>query len=294
MCLGDIAGLADREMTYRTNIQMLGNGRLLAECGPMRLVIEAWRGPVFQRESCIRAAREAFHFLERIARQRPRLSCRYQEAPRSMDDFSALKMIRSVMAVDRELTPMAAVAGTIADLTASVLFSRDMTRVIVNNGGDIAIRLAPGESVKVGVRSDVAQSTLVDILSIGDGRRSWGVATSGLGGRSLTRGVASAATVIAGSASVADAAATSIANASYIADRTVIQRPAEQLDAQTDIPGIMVTIQAGPFTEAKKNLALAGAMQKTEALLRKGLICGAYIVVDGKVMMTDFMRHRLA
>ena len=109
----------------------------------------------------------------------------------------------------------------------------------------------------------------------------------------MTRGVASAATIIAGSASVADAAATSIANASYVKDETVIQKPAEELDEQTDIPGVAVTIQAGPFTEEKKDLALSGAMTKAEKLLKKGLIFGAYIVVDGKVMMTDFVRHRL-
>ena len=79
-----------------------------------------------------------------------------------------------------------------------------------------------------------------------------------------------------------------------VEDETVIQRPAEELDEQTDIPGIAVTIQAGPFTEEKKDLALSGAMQKAEALLKRGLIFGAYIVVDEKVVMTDFVRQRLS
>ena len=139
----------------------------------------------------------------------------------------------------------------------------------------------------------MTQSAITDIVTLGNERSSWGVATSGLGGRSLTQGVASAVTIFAGSASVADAAATSVANASYVKDKTVIQRRAEELDEQTDIPGIFVTIQAGPFTVRKKDLALSGAMKKTEALLREGLIFGAYIVVDGKVQMTDFVRQRL-
>jgi ApbE superfamily uncharacterized protein (UPF0280 family) len=213
--------------------------------------------------------------------------------PDGIDDFLVLKMIRSVMAVDQELTPMAAVAGTISDGVAAFLFRRGMTRVIVNNGGDVAIRTGSDVSVNVGIRPDLTHSAITDIITIGDERTSWGVATSGLEGRSLTQGVASAATIIAGSASVADAAATSIANASYIEDETVIQKPAEQLDEQTDIAGIRVTVQAGPFKEEKKDLALSGAMKKTEELLKKGLIFGAYIVVDGKVMMTDFVRHRL-
>lgn len=280
-------------MNYRTNIQWLDGGRILAECGPMHLVIEAGVGQIPQRELCIRAAREAFLLLERIAQCRGLLSRRYRRVPEGLDDFLILKMIRSVLAVDQGLTPMAAVAGTISDGVAAFLSRRGMTRVIVNNGGDVAIRVGSDVPVKVGIRPDLSHSTITDIMSLGDERSSWGVATSGLQGRSLTRGVASAATIIAGSASVADAAATSIANASYVKDDTVIQKPAEELDEQTDIPGVAVTIQAGPFTEEKKDLALSGAMKKAERLLKKRLILGAYIVVDGKVIMTDFVRHRL-
>jgi len=280
-------------MNYRTNIQWLDGGQILAECGPMRLVIAAWLGGIPQRELCIRAAEEAFLLLERIARQRRLLSRLYRAVPGVLEDFLAMKMIRSVLAVDEALTPMAAVAGTIADGVAAFLSRRGMTKVIVNNGGDVAIGTGPGVSVNVGIRPDLAQSGIEDILTLGDERPSWGVATSGLEGRSLTQGVASAATIIAGSASLADAAATSVANASYVEDETVIRRPAEELDEQTDIPGIAVTIQAGPFTEEKKDLALSGAMNKAEEFINKGLIFGAYIVVDGKVMMTDFVRHRL-
>ena len=282
-----------RWMNYQTNIQWLDGGRILAECGPMRLVIAAWLGGIPQRELCIRAAEEAFLLLERIARHRRLLSRRYQEMPDDLDNFQALKMIRSALAVDPTLTPMAAVAGTIADGVASFLSRRGMTRIIVNNGGDVAIRTAPGESVKVGIRPALSRGDIADILTLGGERPSWGVATSGLEGRSLTRGVASAATIIAGSASLADAAATAVANASYVDDNTVIQRPAEELDEQTDIPGMAVTIKAGPFTEKKKDLALSQAMKKAEALINKGLVYGAYIVVDGKITMTDFVRDRL-
>ncbi len=284
-------------MTFQKNLQWLDGGRILAECGPMRLVIEARIGRVPQRDLCIQAASEAFALLEKIARQRQRLSRRYRNIPDDLGDDLvddlALQMLKSVLAVDHDLTPMAAVAGTIADGVADFLYQRGMTRVIVNNGGDIAIRIGPDEIVKTGIRADLTQSTIRDVLTIGGEQASWGIATSGLEGRSLTRGVASAATVIAINARHADAAATSIANASYIEDETVVQKPAEQLDPQTDIPGTRVTIQAGPFTEAKKDQALAGAIQKTTELVKKDLILGAYIVVDGKVAMTDFVRRRL-
>jgi ApbE superfamily uncharacterized protein (UPF0280 family) len=280
-------------MNYLTNIQWLDGGRILAECGPMRLVIEAWVGRIPQRQACIRAAKEAFFLLERLAQRRRILSCRYRKVPDNLNDFLILKMIRSVLVVDEELTPMAAVAGTIADGVAAFLVRRGMTRVIVNNGGDVAIRSGPDLPVNVGIRPDLTHSDITDIVALGNERPCWGVATSGLEGRSLTQGVASAVTIIAGSASIADAAATSIANASYVEDETVIQKRAEEIDEQTDIRGVAVTIRAGPFTEKKKVLALSRAMKKAEELLEKGLIFGAYIVVDGKAMMTDFVSRRL-
>ena len=275
------------------NIQWLDGGRILAEWGPMRLVIEASVGRIPQGQLCIRAAEEAFLLLERIARQRRLLSRHHRRVPEDLNNFPALKMIRSVLAVDQELTPMAAVAGTIADGVATFLFRRGMSRVIVNNGGDVAIRTGSDESINVGIRPDLTRSKITDVVTLGTERFSWGVATSGLEGRSLTRGVASAVTIFAGSASIADAAATSVANASYVEDETVIRKNAEELDEQTDIPGIPVTIQAGPLTEEKKDLALSRAMKKADAYLAKNLIFGVYIVVDGKVMMNEFVRQRL-
>lgn len=280
-------------MAFEEKIQSLDGGRILAECGPMRLVIQAWIGKVSQRDLCVRAAKESFALLELIARQREVLSRRYEEVPDNLDDFWALKMIRSVIAVDKDLTPMAAVAGTISDGVASFLSSRGMTRVVVNNGGDISVRTGPGASVNVGIRPDLTHSVITHAVKLGDERPCWGIATSGVEGRSLTRGVASAATVIAGSASVADAAATCVANASFVDDETVIQRPAEELDANTDIPGVAVTVQAGPLPEEKKEAALSGSLKRADDLIERGLIYGASIAVDGRVAMTDFVHRRL-
>jgi len=281
-------------MGYQTNIQWLGGGNVLAECGPMRLVIGAWLAGIPQRELCVRAARESFLLLENIARQRALLSRRHREVPRDVGDFQAMKMIRSVLAVDPDLTPMAAVAGTIADGVASFLARRGMDRVIVNNGGDVAVRTGPGTSVNVGIRPELNRGGRIrEVVTLGDERPAWGVATSGLEGRSLTRGVASAVTVVAGSASVADASATSLANASYVDDESVVQKPAEELDEHTDIPGIAVTVQAGPFSEETRALALEQVMGKAEKLIAKGVIYGAYASVDGQSRMTDFVRRRL-
>ena len=273
---------------------MLQKGGVMAECGPMRLIISASVGKVPQQEMGVRAAEESFRFLERVANLRGFLRKRLLGIPEDMDDSLAVKMVRSVIAIgDEDLTPMAAVAGTIGDAVADFLFDRGMTRVVVDNGGDVAVRLRGGEPVTVGIRTEITNQSPSHVIALDPAMISWGVATSGLGGRSLTRGVVSAATAIARSASFADAAATAIANASFVEDEHVIQCPAEEIDPDTDIAGINVTLKVGPLSEEKKSRALSHAIQKAEELFRKQIIFGAFVAVQGRIAMTDFFQERM-
>lgn len=259
----------------------------------MRLVISASQGKVPQREACILAAREGFRLLERVARHRTMLYRTHDYLSERSGEPLVAEMNRSAVLVDDGLTPMAAVAGTIADGVADFLASRGMTTAIVNNGGDIAIRLSPSTSISVGLSPELVSGRIRDVLKLSGKQASWGIATSGIEGRSFTLGVASAATAISTSASIADAAATAIANASAIDDATVVRRPAEELDANTDIPGLEVTVQAGPFSDDQKEFALSKALKKAELLIKKNIILGASIVVDGKKVMTDFFQQNL-
>ena len=212
-------------MPYDKAIHMLAGGGVMVECGPMRLVIRAWVGRVPQPQAAARAAEEAVTFLERLARVRPLLGGGWHERLPRLREPLALKMAASVAAVgDEDLTPMAAVAGTIADAVADFLVDRGQTRVIVENGGDVAVRIGDGEAVTVGIRPEVGEARMAQVIALGPERASWGVATSGLGGRSLTRGVVSAAMVVAGDAARADAAATAVANASLVEDDAVVPR----------------------------------------------------------------------
>ena len=267
----------------------------MAECGPMRLVISAFVGKAPQLEMGKRAAEESFKYLEQMAHLRDLLGRRCTEIPENLEDSLPVKMIRSVLAVgDRDITPMAAVAGTIADAVADFLVNRGMTRVVVDNGGDVAVRLLGDASVTVGIRQKVDKQEISNVIVLDSRSPSWGVTTSGLGGRSLTRGVASAATVIAETASMADAAATAIANSSFVEDEQVIQRPAEEIYPETDIAGLPVTVKVGPLSEETKAMAVSKAMGRAEQLIEKDIILGAYVVVQGKVAMTSFFKERLA
>jgi hypothetical protein len=203
-------------------------------------------------------------------------------------------MIDSVVAIgDEDLTPMAAVAGTIADEVADFLFARGMTKVVVDNGGDVAIRADREDPITVGIRPDVNDRAVSYVIGLDPDTRSYGVATSGLGGRSLTRGIASAATVVAETASLADAAATAVANASFLEDEQVVRRPAEETDPYTDIAGLDVTVKVGPLSEEMKNKAVSHAIRRAEDLVRRRVILGAFVAVQGVHGMTQYFRDRL-
>jgi ApbE superfamily uncharacterized protein (UPF0280 family) len=121
-----------------------------------------------------------------------------------------------------------------------------------------------------------------------DGRKScWGVATSGLGGRSLTRGIASAVTVLADCASIADAAATAIANACFAPDECIVQFPAEQIDPATDIAGIPITVGVGPLSAEIRRAAVQSALNKAERLTLNGVIEGAMVAVGGNICISS-------
>ena len=281
-------------MPYEQVITLLDSGAVLAECGPMRLIISAWVGKVSQPEMATKAARESFGYLEEVALFRSHLSrswtATHGPAGASLPD----RMWESVRAIgDEDLTPMASVAGTIADAVADYLFGRGMTKVVVDNGGDVAIRLRGSATARVGIRPSIRAEEISHVLSLDASESSWGVATSGLGGRSFTRGIASAVTVIAGSASLADAAATAIANATFVEDKSVIQRPAEEMDPDTDIRGIPVTVKVGSRSQETATQALRQGLKKAEGLVAKGAILGAFIAVGGQHRMTQFMMERL-
>jgi uncharacterized protein len=273
--------------------RLLPGGAVMADWGPMRLVISAYLGKMPQPDEASGAAREAFRFFEGLAKLKDTLKKR-PPFPSEIKDPLALGMIESVLAVgDGDLTPMAAVAGTLADGVADFLFSRGMTKVVVDNGGDVAVRLKGEAIARVGIRSETDQAHPTHGVLLDSRRSSWGIATSGLGGRSLTRGVASAATVIAPTASLADASATAVANASFIDSPVVLQRPAEEIDPDTDLAGIPVTVRVGELQKGERNEALSGALRKAYELMERKIVLGAFVAVHGSVAMTDSFRDLL-
>ncbi|MCF8070490.1 MAG: FAD:protein FMN transferase [Desulfobacterales bacterium] len=273
---------------------MIADGHCIVDCGPMLLSIQATKNQRTQTSALTEAAEKSISFLERVAVWKKTLSMPVKQISNIPDDEIALRMYQSVTAVgDEDLTPMAAVAGTIADFVADWLFDEGMTKVIVNNGGDIAIRLRDNESTTVGIRPDIQKPDISHVIQLTADQPSWGVTTSGLGGRSFTRGIASAITTIAYNASIADASATSIANACFVEDKQIIQIPANKIDPDTDLANIPVTLNVGSLHPDKVKKALGSALQKAEILTGNSLIKGALIYAGDSFVKTDNIQDLL-
>ncbi len=194
------------------------------------------------------------------------------------------------------ITPMAAVAGSVAqELIAS--YDRDgVTRAWVNNGGDIALHLAPGQSVRIGLYADIAR---LDSQELQAGIRTdgafevssplpvRGVATSGWRGRSFSMGIADSVTVLARTAAEADAAATVIANAVDVPDARILRRPACELKDNSDLGGLPVTVDVPPLAPALVQQALEAGLWRAQALRAAGLIWSAALVCQNQVASTD-------
>src|SRR5437764_6324531 len=100
-----------------------------------------------------------------------------------------------------------------------------------------------------------------------------GVATSGRHGRSFSLGIADAVTVLARTASQADAAATIVANAVDLPSHPAITRvPASDLQPDSDLGARLVTREVGILSESEIACALESGAVQARHLLEAGLI----------------------
>ena len=194
------------------------------------------------------------------------------------------------------ITPMAAVAGSVAQEIIACYQRPGIARAWVNNGGDIAMHLTPGQSLMVGLYADIARldvAQLQDQLLL-DGQFSVeaampvrGVATSGWRGRSFSMGIADSVTVLARTAAQADAAATVIANAVNVNDARVQRAPAASLKDDSDLGQRLVTTGVPPLAPALVLQALQAGLATARALQSEGLIDSALLVCQQQALQTS-------
>jgi hypothetical protein len=190
-------------------------------------------------------------------------------------------------AVNCFITPMAAVAGSVAEeiLTAMTQNAR-LVRAYVNNGGDIALHLAAGEHFSVGLAERPDAPGLMRTMVIHAADRTRGIATSGRHGRSFSLGIADAVTVLAQTASQADAAATIVANAVDLPGHpAIVRRPACDLQPDSDLGALLVTRDVGELSGVEIEDALGAGAARARELLAVGLIEGAALRLQGEMIV---------
>ncbi|WP_245583964.1 UPF0280 family protein [Rubritepida flocculans] len=265
--------------------QLLPDGRLLLEDGPIRLVIglEGARAAVLEaREAAARALEGVLPALaEEVALLRQPLMGR----PPAVRHPVARRMVEAAWPYRAHfVTPMVAVAGAVAEhVLLGLTAVPGLTMAYVNNGGDIALHLSGQATLRVGLveRPEAGAPDGLAVIRGGDAVR--GIATSGWRGRSFSRGIADAVTVLATRAPEADAAASLIANA-VDAEHPLIRRaPAQSLDPDSDLRDLPVTVDVGALPPEIVHLALDRGEAFAEGLLARGLVLGACLRLQGQV-----------
>lgn len=266
----------------------LPDGRLHLQHGPIDLVIEAF-GPLAEVRRAYWQAVQAFDgLLEALTLELHLLRRPLGNTPPTLYGPVAKRMLAAVWPHRGiHVTPMAAVAGSVADhVLGALLRDRRLTKAYVNDGGDIAFHLTGGESFRAGLVPDLTQATMEGLAEIPVESPVRGIATSGSGGRSLSLGIADAVTVLARDAAAADAAATLIANAVDLPNHSAISRvPASSLDPDSDLGDLPVTLDIGPLGDGEIGQALAAGLQCAHAMREAGHIHAAVLSLRGRFAM---------
>jgi len=187
------------------------------------------------------------------------------------------------------VTPMAAVAGAVADELMSVMRNAaELERAYVNDGGDIAVYCAPDTALDIGVAGGFGRGPVPWLngrVRIDHGDGVGGIATSGARGRSFSLGVADSVTVLAADAATADVAATLIANAVDIDHPAIDRRPASSLDPDSDLGDRLVTVSVGALPRSVVLAALEAGRQRAADYVARGLIVDAALMLQGEIAM---------
>ncbi len=208
----------------------------------------------------------------------------------------AQKMCFAVRGSDIFVTPMAAVAGAVADEVLEAMLNEakntdpcleEIQRMYVNNGGDIAFWLNAGESFSIGVVDNPGIPELNARVRLTYESLVRGIATSGWRGRSQSLGIADAVTVLAGSAAIADAAATLIANDVNVDYPGILKRPASEVKDESDLGMLPVTVDVPPLPFDQISEALKRGAQTAGNFIRTGKIEAAYLSLQKQTLVVE-------
>ena len=260
--------------------------RLHLQHGPIDLVI----GADGEREEAFEAAHVRFlTVLDELVEELPALRRKLLATTPEPANAVARRMHEATLPFLRfgYLTRMAAVAGAVSDEVLDAMRGAcSLRRAYVNNGGDIALHLAQGETFRTGVRDHAGQALGEIALTAKDGIG--GIATSGRHGRSHSLGIADSVTVLGNDAATADVAATMIANAVDLPGHpAIVRRPASEIDDQNDLGDLPVVTSCGTLYRSDCATALQNGLGQAESFANTGLIESAALFLQGQSEVTN-------
>ncbi|MDF1794097.1 MAG: UPF0280 family protein [Thalassobaculaceae bacterium] len=265
-------------------VARLEDGRVHLQDGPIDLILKA-EGP--GRDAAETAAIAAFDGLlatlvdDLAVLRRPII----HPPPRVAGPVARRMVAAAAPYADRFVTPMAAVAGAVADhiLQEMRAAAPGLSRAWVNDGGDIAFHLAPGRAFEVGLVPALRIPALAGTATLRHADPVRGVATSGHGGRSFSFGIADAVTVLARDAASADVAATLIANAVDLPGHPAIRRgPASREDPDSDLGDRLVVLDVGSLSPPDIEAALDAGTRAFEAIENSKPVFGVVLFLSGR------------
>ena len=278
---------------------ILPDGRLHLQHGPIDCLCRAWGHPAEVATAYRQAAGFFATVLDDLCAELGSLRAELPAPPPAGVIARAMHAACAPFA-DACITPMAAVAGAVADaVLRAMVAGRRLTRSFVNNGGDIAFHLLPGTSLRCGLVADVSvpridpTSGLDGAFLLLAGHPARGLATSGRackrrGGRSFSFGIADSVSVLARTAAQADAAASIIGNAVDLPGHPAIdRRPASQIDPDSDLGDRLITFDVGRLTDDAIAAALDAGDAMVDRLLQAGLIEGAVLALRGQLRVRN-------
>lgn len=255
--------------------------------GPIELVIGAEGDAAAVRDAHDFAWQRFQTVLTELVAELPVLRQPVSPGPCPLQGVVARRMWQACAALPTDfITPMAAVAGAVAQEILQPYADAGLPRAYVNNGGDIALHLAPAESWRVGLVADIArrQPALDGHFTVQGTGPVRGIATSGWRGRSHSLGIADAVTVLATTAAQADAAATVVANAVNVDDAAIGRAPACSLRDDSDLGERWVTVSVPPLAPQQVMAALQRGAQVARHLQAMGCLHAAALTCQGRML----------
>ena len=295
-------------MRMHAQRRLLDDGRWHFQHGPIDIVLELAGEP----QACADAIEKSWQRFECILPELVSELFYLRQAVSALEDHVfthpvAQRMHRAAAQAafasqDGFVTPMAAVAGSVAQELLPYFMQAGVSKAYVNNGGDIALHMQPGESWRIGMVSDMAQTlrnwhthelTVDGAFVIEADMPVRGIATSGWQGRSFSLGIADSVTVLAATAAQADVAATLIANAVNIDNARIQRRRADSLRDDTDLGARLVTVDVPPLHAQQLQQALEHGLDCARDMQSRGLIHAAFLSCQGHAVVAEPLECRV-